>query len=119
MAKAGDIRKVGWIVKASEIGESTATLSAVSAFLSAAQVHIRNQAASELTALLGSPVLGVALFVASFLSAAFDSLTHRLGKQGVRVIFTMECVDIVETQGGQEFHILKWKPIDVEVEWWP
>lgn len=116
--KKGEIKTAVMYINAEELGYAMGSVGAVQAFISAAMLHVKRNAATYLTSFFGSPVLGVATFVATYLSAAFSALATKLNKKGIKVTFTVTCVEKVKTQAGQKFTYLRWKLTDMDVAWY-
>lgn len=114
----GETRKATMYINAAELGYSLGAVGTVQAFISAAMVHVRKNAATFLTSFFGSPVLGVASFIATYLSAVFSSVAVKLGKTGLKVVFTVTCVEQVKHQAGQEFTYLDWRLTDISIDWY-
>lgn len=105
-------------IDAAELGYTLTTVGTVQAFISAAMVHVKKNAAAHLTAFFGSPVLGVTAFIATYLYAIFSRLTVEKGKKGIAVTFEVTCVERVKHQAGQEFTYLDWRLTDINVDWY-
>lgn len=114
----GEVRKVPMYINAADMGYTLTVTGTVQSFISAALVHVRKNAATFLTSFFGSPVLGVATFIATYASAAFSSLAVKKGKTGIAVIYEVTCVEQVKHQAGQEFTYLDWRLTGISVRWY-
>lgn len=105
-------------LNAEKMGYSLGATSTIQGFISVALLHVRNNAATYLTSFFGSPVLGVAAFIATYLSAAFSNLAVEKGKKGIAVTFEVTCVEQVKHQAGQTFKYLDRRLTDITVRWY-